>query len=392
MRVLKNSAYVLAVAAMSLSLASCDKEKNDVVLSANDEEYAAIVNQALEATILPTYKNLAVETSALVENLKAFQADSTSQDKLDKACASFLEARAWWEKSEAFLYGAASDFGIDPHIDSWPLDLDGLKGYLQSDTYVQNMSAEDGDQWAGNKLGAELLGFHGIEYILFKNGENRKCNDVAKDHLIYAIAVAGDLRNSCWQLYISWAGEEAASKVDAEMTKYVVEELEKNVTVAGGDYSYAENMRNAGKAGSLYTSQTTAVQAIIDGCKTIADEVGTSKIGKAHNGEDVNYIESPYSHKSIIDFYDNMVSIENIYYGGIDADNRAEHSFHNLLKSTNEELDARVVEAIEAAKNNINSMKAPFVENYTDASCDNAINACKALDDILSEVKAELAK
>ncbi len=392
MKKLRNYAYVLAVAALSLSLASCDKEGNDVVLSANDEEYAAIANQALEATILPTYKNLAVETSALVENLKAFQADSTSQEKLDKACASFLEARAWWEKSEAFLYGAASDFGIDPHIDSWPLDLDGLKGYLQSATYVESMNAEDGDQWAGNKLGAELLGFHGIEYILFKNGENRKYNDVEKDHLIYAIAVAGDLRNSCWQLYISWAGEEAASKVDSTMTEYVVGTLERNVTVAGGDYSYAENMRNAGNAGSLYRSQTNAVQSIIDGCKTIADEVGTSKIGKAHNGEDKNYIESPYSHKSIVDFYDNMVSIENIYYGGIDADNREIHSFHNLLKSTNEELDARVVEAIEAAKNNINNMKAPFVENYTDASCDDAINACKALDDILSEVKAELAK
>ena len=32
-------------------------------------------------------------------------------------CETFLEARAWWEKSEAFLYGAATDFGIDPHIE-----------------------------------------------------------------------------------------------------------------------------------------------------------------------------------------------------------------------------------------------------------------------------------
>ena len=31
-----------------------------------------------------------------------------------------------WEQSEAFLYGAATAYGIDPHIDSWPLDKDKL--------------------------------------------------------------------------------------------------------------------------------------------------------------------------------------------------------------------------------------------------------------------------
>lgn len=65
-------------------------------------------------------------------------------------------------------------------------------------------------------------------------------------------------------------------------------------------------MMLAGQVGSTYTSWTGAMQAIIDGCKTIADEVGTSKIGKPHTGEDKNYIESPLQLQLHHRLYDNI--------------------------------------------------------------------------------------
>lgn len=37
-------------------------------------------------------------------------------------------------------------------------------------------------------------------------------------------------------------------------------------------------------------------------------------------------------------------------------------------------------------------MKAPFVKNYTDASCQEAMDACDALNKVLATVKEELAK
>ena len=52
--------------------------------------------------------------------------DAISQAEIDAICAKFLQARQSWEESEAFLYGAATDFGIDPHIDTWPLDVEAL--------------------------------------------------------------------------------------------------------------------------------------------------------------------------------------------------------------------------------------------------------------------------
>ena len=173
---------------------------------------------------------------------------------------------------------------------------------------------EDGDVVAGEQLGNALLGFHGIEYILFRNGQVKNAAEISDLEMIYAIAVAGDLRNRCFQLEVSWIGDKAA-----QSHRDKVEELELNSTVNGGSYSYGDNLKKAGNPGSTYASSVNGLMAIIDGCKTIADEVGTSKIGKPYNGEDHNYIESPYSQKSIDDFYDNILSIQNAYYGGIEG-------------------------------------------------------------------------
>ena len=94
-----------------------------------DEKQAQVLEQYVNHTIAPTYTNLANSTEQLVNELKAFQS-SHSQSDLNKVCETFLAARAWWEKSEAFLFGAASDFGIDPHIDSWPLDVDAFNNHI----------------------------------------------------------------------------------------------------------------------------------------------------------------------------------------------------------------------------------------------------------------------
>ena len=134
------------------------------------------------------------------------------------------------------------------------------------------------------------------------------------------------------------------------------------------------------------------MQQIIDGCMDISDEVGTSKIGKPHTGEDKNYIESPYSENSITDFYDNILSIQNSYMGGIEGKRDEAKSLHAYVKSVNAGLDSKVVAAIDNARAKIKAMKAPFVKNYTDASCQEAMDACDALNKVLATVKEELAK
>ncbi len=384
---MKKKLYFLAAAALLLTGCSDSEDSPVDYTNEKDEAFAKIAQQYVDNTVIATYGNLAESADRLVADLNALRADKTDAN-VQAACKSFLESRAWWEKSEAFLFGPAGDFGIDPHIDTWPLDIDGLTSEMNNSAHIAAMSAEDGDIWAGSHLGPELLGFHGIEYIIFADGQPRAAASIPDNQIIYACAVAGDLRNCCYQLHVSWAGEDNVPAHQAEK----INELEWNCTVSGTGLSYRENMLNAGKGGSIYRSLTDAMQAIADGCASIADEVGTQKIGKPHTGEDSNYIESPYSHKSIVDFYDNVTSIENAYMGGIEGRRNTAASLHAYLEKANPELDARCVKAIENAHKAINSMAAPFVLNYRDASAGKAIEALRELEEVLTEVKAEVAK
>ena len=106
------------------------------------------------------------------------------------------------------------------------------------------MDGEDGISYAANKLGQELLGFHGIEFIIFRDGANRKIeklrgveddpdfvkvatNVTGLEELIYATAVAGDLRDRCYQLNVSWNAD-----APEEQRTRVVDECELPCTVA----------------------------------------------------------------------------------------------------------------------------------------------------------------
>ncbi len=377
----KSAVLVAASALLAVSVSSC-KKTNETQDEANIETKNAIIKQYLDHTVYPTYGNLAAKAETLVGDLETLKADKT-QANLDKACASFLEARHWWEMSEAFLYGAASDFGIDPHIDSWPLDETEFNSLMSQLDLIALLAQDEDGSIAKEKLAPQLLGFHGLEYILFRNGQARPVSEITDDYMIFVVAVARDLRNHCYQLEVSWNANAPKAHKD------LLEELEFNTTLANGN-TYGENMTLAGQAGSTYASRTHAMQAILDGCIDIADEVGTSKIGKPHTGDDPTYVESPYSQKSITDFADNIASVKNAYMGGNDGERDEDRSVHRFINDFNAELDAKVVNAINNAITKINNMKAPFVNNYLDASAGEAMEACQDLSDMLSEAKAAL--
>jgi len=374
---------MLAVAAL-VSFTACDPSEEEV--DNRDEAFEKIAEAFYQNSLVPTYSNLATNTTTLVSELEAF-AVNKSQSNLKKVCDSFLAARSQWELSEAFLFGAATDFGIDPHIDSWPLDENAFNKLMASPEMIAGLADEDGDIYANDNLGNALLGFHGIEYIIFEGGAAKDYTKISDDQLAYAIAVAGDLRNHTYQLEVSWLGSKAPSS-----HRSACEDLEYNTTVNGSDFSYGENLLNAGKAGSTFRSWTAAMQYLIQGAIDIADEVGTSKIGKPNSGEDITYIESPYSENSISDFYDNITSVANTYYGGREGSRDSANCLHAWMKENNPSLDSQVEVAISTALSSIKNMKAPFVKNYKDASVTKAINACGDLVEVLEEVLQAVAQ
>ena len=396
----------LTVLAMGAALFSCNKDnKSESGLTENQQKMAQAVQNYVPQVVYGTYKALADESNTLYTSLAAASeagVDHLSQSQVDAICASFLKARQYWEQSEAFLYGPATTFGIDPHIDTWPLDAEALATALSNADQVAMLEGEDGIAYAGAKLGQELLGFHGIEFILFRDGQNRtvaalkakeadeafaKYNVTGEQELVYATAVAGDLRDNCYRLYASWDPDAEAVYTDR------MEEIEAETEINGK--IYGANMLGAAKLGSSFETWEEVISTIlVGGCSNICAEVADVKMGNAHSGEDINYIESPYSEKSFQDFIDNIRSIQFSLYGARNAASPAEGSILALLKDMGyagatdiqNKLDA-AVKALQACQS-----KGAFVKIYADSSVQDAMDAVSALDEELNKAADWIVK
>ena len=358
---------MMAVFLSAFVFVSCNDDDSDYdPFSEKDKVLLPIVEQYVNKTVIPTYNKLADATIVLVEKLQVLKDNKTDANVVAVAEA-WIETRTHWELSEAFLFGAVADFGIDPHIDTWPLDQAALIQQLTNTGHIESMAGEDGDVWAGEHLGNALLGFHGIEFVIYKNGAPKTAAEISNNELIYAVAVAGDLRNRCVQLEASWAGIDHVSDYKAQL----MEDLGFPITPSNTPLSYGENMLQAGLPGSTYRTVRNAAAQILDGAFTIADEVGNVKIGNAASGDDVNYIESPFSHNSLTDFKDNIRSIENTYYGG--AYGVRGPSLSAYFEQNHSATHRAIKEAIEASYAAIEAIPAPFVQNYADPKADEAV-------------------
>lgn len=401
-KLIKGACLLMGVA--TLGLASCSDDDATTVDPSNNPEIKGIAEQYLNGTVYPTYTILANGTDTLYNKLSALRErmwdddasnDQVSDAELKEISEIFLRARANYELSEAFLFGAASDFGIDPHIDSWPLDLNTLRNGLKNTDQIAALKDDDGT-YVSTALSAACLGFHGIEYVLFRGGKVRSSNNVSinepdpgldnlsgKLEITYAAAVAGDLRNSCVQMEVSWVPDAS----DAH--KQLVEDLGVNHEKNGR--TYGEDMLATGTLGSSYTNWISVLSDIVSaGCANIANEVYDVKMGKPYGTssekEDPDYIESPYSENSIQDFTHNLQSIENSVFGGRPEKRDESKSLYKYVNDRNPQLAGELKSAIETAIAKTKAMKAPFVDNKKDPSVGEAIKAVSALNDKLNEV------
>ena len=339
-----------------------------IATSKLSEEQEAYLRKVLETlvgnVIVPTYTQLADDVEDLEKTLNGLTVNSITQAQIDKACQDFKQARQHWERSEAFLMGAASEFDIDPTIDSWPLNRSLLLNYFNNG--MNDEMLED----------ATILGFHALEFILFRNGQNRKVaelqgNDTytnfehitGAQELAYAQTICALLKQRCFQLQVAWEGETAANANRVAVVKDAHLDYKTN-----SGLSYGENLTKAGISGSkssFPTLKAAIAQVLSDdegSCVAICNEVGTAKIANPFSAGDIAYVESPYSYNSIADFRDNIRSIRNVWLGSTDkkANKYSFHTFFASVKSdkVNTGVESNYVKAIEA----ISNMPAPFVK------------------------------
>lgn len=142
--------------------------------ASTDEVCDPIVENIVDNVIVPTSRDLMNLNIALQRQIVAFQQNPTTAGFATLGDA-WIASRQPWESFEAFLFGPVSDDGLDPNMDSWPLDRDGIVNLLNSQDWSQMEWTGDFDENSESIAAAQgLRGFHTLEFLIFKNGETRK--------------------------------------------------------------------------------------------------------------------------------------------------------------------------------------------------------------------------
>jgi hypothetical protein len=73
------------------------------------------------------------------------------------------------------LFGPVASLGLDPNMDSWPLDQNAIVQLLNSGDWDQlNWSGDYDEDNEGIAAAQNVRGFHTLEFLLFKDGQARK--------------------------------------------------------------------------------------------------------------------------------------------------------------------------------------------------------------------------
>ena len=429
MKKIQNFVMAFLLGAMTIGFTACSSdnggnEKFDLPdvgqattsISSSDKEMQKVAKNYVQEVVYPTYQALASNArtlySAAQTLYKSAEAGTMTQDQINAACEAFKNTRQEWERSEAFLFGSATDNQLDPHIDSWPLDRDELEKALKNETLIAGFKSENPAKFVSehNTEFQSVLGFHGMEFVLFRNGAHRtvealKANDTDEgvtsvkgiDELAFLQAVAADVRNITALLEFTWMGSAASNETKAILSgegSYVFSKLRYNGLASNGTMCFGQFLLSPSSNTGYQSWQGTMNQIFVGGCSNICAEVADQKLGQAYRvatgqgsttDDSKDYIESPYSHRSFIDYQDNIYSIKNSLYGtrDIKATTPVENSMLSLLKKMNypgynnliNALNA-AIQALETAKNSGKS----FVEEPGAQRVGDCIDAVDKLD------------
>jgi uncharacterized iron-regulated protein len=308
----------LILGAMTLILAACSKKPTENPEPEND--YRPVLENAARI-VVQTYRDLDSTAAALHWACQALES-STTQATLDAARQAWRDARVFWEQSEGFLFGPVDTRGLDPAIDSWPVNKIDLDAVLAGSA---KLTPEYVDALEGT-----LKGFHTIEYLLFGENSTKTPAQFTARQFEYLSACAQSLRFATTALYQAWAPEHE---------------------------NYAAKLIQAG-SNNVYPSQKNAIEELVNGLVIIADEVGNGKINDPFAQMDLTLEESQFSNNSKADFADNMRSIQNIYTGRYRF--IAGPSLSDWVRKNNPALDDKVRAHINDAITSIENIPGTF--------------------------------
>lgn len=306
---------------------------------------ATAINNYVDDVVIATYADLREKATALrvaVERLSS----SRTQANLDAAKAAWVASRIPWEQSEAWLFGPVDSSGYDPALDTWPVNRTDLDAVLNSgDSLTEEYISG---------LDPELKGFHTAEYLLYAFQLDR----LQERQLSYLTGTAKDIESTAIALHNSWTA---------------------------GDNPYGQVMKGAGN-NSVYPSQTSALEQMIEGMSTILVEVGTGKIADPYDEGDTELVESQFSFNSRADFAHDIVGVLNVWKGcrvGANGPNLQGRTctgtgLDDVVRASDSALATRVETEINDAIDKILAISQPFRDAITDPDQSDEIEAAQA--------------
>ena len=373
---MKKNVLMMGLAMMGLcaftACSSDDDKKEESKIEILDAEYDAIINQYVDNVVLPTYNDLKTKNTALYNAVVSF-GNAPSDANFQAVCNAWLTAREPWESSEAFLFGPVADYGLDPNMDSWPLDQEAIVKLLESQQWNEM-------EWTGDyneddeaiAAAQNVRGFHTLEFLTFRDGKARTLTDTAIDGEA-ANAVYNESNATAWAQYMR------------NTAQLLVKDVTTLVDAWNNGYAASFKSHNGGD----FTSGLSCIEQLIDGCIDIAGEVGDAKIGDPYSlyvsgktTEALYAVESWYSWHSRDDYTNNILSIRNAYYGSRDGSINA-NSLSKLVAKYNAPLDTKVKDAIKSAADAIQAIPQPFRNNINSSEAKAAMEACADLGDVL---------
>ena len=327
MKQLKYSAIALALIS---SLAACGGSGSDdtpVVEPETGFSFSAdemIVNLS-DDVIVSGYSILADRGTALLLATQTLVATPT-QANLEAAQAAWKDARQPWEQGESHIFGPVDSLGIDPHLDSWPLNTTDLQTVLANSS---GFDAETIKVWND-----DVQGFHTMEYLLFGDGVNnnvKSIDELSANERDYLMGLAEVFRDYTRILADAWLVSHDGKSGAA----------------------YGELLKAPGVNGNtFYSSQVGVIEELIKGMIGIVDEVGNGKIadpfGTSAQTADTSKVESQYSWNSLTDFSDNIIGVRNVYQGEFTGE-ADKQGIVDFVSAANPELATRVGREIDEA-------------------------------------------
>lgn len=281
-----------------------------------------IISSISSNVILATYEDFALQAKNLTDALLKFQFTPTDEN-LHKVQFAWRDTRKPWEQAEAFLFGPVDTQGLDPALDSWPVNRTDLDAVLNTNNAL--------DVPFVTGLNDTLHGFHTIEYLIFGETNNKTAASMTAREIEYLVSVTSLLHTHVDTLANTWR-------------------------TTGGNF--ITQFGTAGQGSKTYPSETAALQELINGMIGIVDEVGNGKIADPFSQTNTELVESQFSFNSLLDFENNIRGVENVYLGRYLQKDGA--GLNDLVKRNDAALDIEIRQNFDEAINAIKAIPFPF--------------------------------